>query len=300
MLSTCALMVDSLSPDCLSQVSKPSRIGWFAPCITWTHCSYDSASSASVMQPLSFRSAILLSLVSPSRQDRLAILVFLTLLFVLKQDYRRGEIAPLDACQVTLMGYTCVITCAKARTSASFTKGIEDESISLTFRTATNAPRFHIPAHEPCGLHYPRAPLHLALPRLLGGESPSASHRQRNGRPYRQYPALDRCHRCLLLPASGLPGHVAAGHAARALARHHLGGAVPGWLDTLGRAHGPRRPTCSSTSSATCSAPCSSASCWVGCASSPHGLPGPLPSPVRSPSSSFPCILSSSRTCSNI
>ena len=23
---------------------------------------------------------------------------------VLKQDYRRGEIAPLDACQVTLMG----------------------------------------------------------------------------------------------------------------------------------------------------------------------------------------------------
>src|SRR6266699_758867 len=74
MLSTCALMVDSLSPDCLSQVSKPSRIGWFAPCITWTHCSYDSASSASVMQPLSFRSAILLSLVSPSRQDRLAIL----------------------------------------------------------------------------------------------------------------------------------------------------------------------------------------------------------------------------------
>src|SRR5947209_836488 len=46
---------------------------------------------------------------------------------VLKQDYRRGEIAPLDACQVSLMGYTCVITCAKARESASFTKGIRNE-----------------------------------------------------------------------------------------------------------------------------------------------------------------------------
>src|SRR6266700_4750637 len=76
MLTTCALMVCSLSPDCLSQVSKPSRIGWFACLIACTRCSYVWAWSASVMQPLSFRSAVLLPLVSSFRQDRLAILGF--------------------------------------------------------------------------------------------------------------------------------------------------------------------------------------------------------------------------------
>src|SRR5437763_4827990 len=74
MLSTCSLMVGSLSPDCLSQVSNPSRIGWFASSIAWTRCSYVSAWSASVMEPLPFRSAVLLPSVSPFRQDRLAIL----------------------------------------------------------------------------------------------------------------------------------------------------------------------------------------------------------------------------------
>src|SRR2546421_2279702 len=67
-------MVCSLSPACFSQCSKPSRIGWFASCIAWTRCSYVWASLASVMEPLSLRSAVLLPPVSPSRQDRLAIL----------------------------------------------------------------------------------------------------------------------------------------------------------------------------------------------------------------------------------
>src|SRR5579884_1134348 len=99
------------------------------------------------------------------------------LLFVLKQDYRRGEIAPLDACQVTLMGIYLPYHCTQARTSAFFTKGFEDEILSLTFRTGTNASCSRAPAQKPCGLHSPRAALYLALPRLLGGESPPASHR---------------------------------------------------------------------------------------------------------------------------
>jgi hypothetical protein len=43
-------------------------------CIAWTRCSYVWAGSASVMQPLSSRSAVLLPLVSPSCQDEFAIL----------------------------------------------------------------------------------------------------------------------------------------------------------------------------------------------------------------------------------
>src|SRR6266704_1256273 len=74
MLSTWALIVCSLSPACLSDFSKPSRIGWFASCIAWTRCSYVSAWSASVMQPLSCRSAVFLSQYPPCCQDRLAIL----------------------------------------------------------------------------------------------------------------------------------------------------------------------------------------------------------------------------------
>src|SRR5437667_6829676 len=77
MLSTWALIVGSLSPACLSAFSKPSRIGWFAPCLAWTCCSYVSAGSASVMQPLSCRSAMLLPPVSSGCQDEFAILVFL-------------------------------------------------------------------------------------------------------------------------------------------------------------------------------------------------------------------------------
>src|SRR5260370_2291141 len=74
MLSTWALIVCSLSPACFSQYSKPSRIGWFAPCIAWTRCSYVSAWSASVMQPLSCRSDVLLPPVSSGCQDEFAIL----------------------------------------------------------------------------------------------------------------------------------------------------------------------------------------------------------------------------------
>src|SRR5437667_9121128 len=74
MLSTWALIVGSLSPACLSAFSKPSRIGWFAPCIAWTCCLYVSAGSASVMQPLSCRSAMLLPPVSSGCQDEFAIL----------------------------------------------------------------------------------------------------------------------------------------------------------------------------------------------------------------------------------
>src|SRR6266567_7289720 len=74
MLSTWALIVCSLSPDCLSACSKPSRIGWFASCIVWTRCSYVSASSASLMEPLSFSFPLFLSQVSSRCQDRLAIL----------------------------------------------------------------------------------------------------------------------------------------------------------------------------------------------------------------------------------
>src|SRR5712691_329885 len=76
MLSTWALMVDSLSPDCLSACSKPSRIGWFASCIAWTRCSYVWTSSAPLMEPLSFSFPLFLSQVSSGCQDRLAILVF--------------------------------------------------------------------------------------------------------------------------------------------------------------------------------------------------------------------------------
>src|SRR5260370_16788092 len=74
MLSRWALIVSSLSPACFSQYSKPSRIGWFAPCIAWTRCSYVSAWSASVMQPLSCRSDVLLPPVSSGCQDEFAIL----------------------------------------------------------------------------------------------------------------------------------------------------------------------------------------------------------------------------------
>src|SRR5258706_16466661 len=74
MLSTWALIVCSLSPDCLSACSKPSRSGWFASCMVWTRCSYVSASSASLMEPLSFRSAVLLPTVSSGCQDGFAIL----------------------------------------------------------------------------------------------------------------------------------------------------------------------------------------------------------------------------------
>src|SRR5436309_16057168 len=74
MLSTWALIVCSLSPDCLSACSKPSRIGWFASCLVWTRCSYVSASSASLMEPLSFSFPLFLSQVSSRCQDRLAIL----------------------------------------------------------------------------------------------------------------------------------------------------------------------------------------------------------------------------------
>jgi hypothetical protein len=44
-------------------------------------------------------------------------------LLVLKQDYRREEITPLDACQVTLMGIYLRYHLWKARKSGSFTKG---------------------------------------------------------------------------------------------------------------------------------------------------------------------------------
>src|SRR5437660_11851968 len=74
MLSTWALIVCSLSPDCLSACSKPSRIGWFASCMVWTRCSYVWASSASLMEPLSFSFPLFLSQVSSRCQDRLAIL----------------------------------------------------------------------------------------------------------------------------------------------------------------------------------------------------------------------------------
>src|SRR6266567_5153361 len=43
------------------------------------------------------------SILKTTEQCRFSLFCFLPLLFVLKQDYRRGEIAPLDACQVTLM-----------------------------------------------------------------------------------------------------------------------------------------------------------------------------------------------------
>src|SRR6266567_7934784 len=81
MLSTWALIVCSLSPACFSACSKPSRSGWFAPCIACTRCSSVSAWSASVMQPLSCRSDVLLPPVSSGCQDEFAILVFLTLLY---------------------------------------------------------------------------------------------------------------------------------------------------------------------------------------------------------------------------
>src|SRR5712691_11521578 len=74
MLSTWALIVCSLSTDCLSACSKPSRIGWFASCMVWTRCSYVSASSASLMEPLSFSFPLFLSQVSSRCQDRLAII----------------------------------------------------------------------------------------------------------------------------------------------------------------------------------------------------------------------------------
>src|SRR5438132_10850842 len=74
MLSTWALIVCSLSPACFSACSKPSRSGWFAPCIACTRCSSVSAWSASVMQPLSCRSDVLLPPVSSGCQDEFAIL----------------------------------------------------------------------------------------------------------------------------------------------------------------------------------------------------------------------------------
>src|SRR5437868_12782803 len=96
-------------------------------------------------------------------------------------------------------------TCTKLRTSASFTKGIEDDILSLSFRTGTHTPCSPLPAQKPCSLHSPRAALDHALPRFLGGQSARASHashHQCDGWSDRQHPALHRGHRCLLLPAS--------------------------------------------------------------------------------------------------
>src|SRR2546428_4712051 len=53
MLSTWSLMVCSLHPACFSQLLKPSRIGWLESWIARARCSYVSAGSASVIEPLS-------------------------------------------------------------------------------------------------------------------------------------------------------------------------------------------------------------------------------------------------------
>src|SRR5712692_9015386 len=99
MLSTWALIVCSLSPACFSQCSKPSRIGWFAPCIAWTRCSYVSAWSASVMQPLSCRSDVLLPPVSSGCQDEFAILGFFEAQLI-PQGFGFVALLCLDGCKL--------------------------------------------------------------------------------------------------------------------------------------------------------------------------------------------------------
>src|SRR5215831_12399328 len=102
------------------------------------------------------------------------------------------------------------------------------ETICISERSCGTFHRFHIPTLCFCGLYHPCPFEHLALPRLLGREPTPAPPRQRDGRSHWQHAALHWCHRSFLLPTPGLPGHVVARHAACALARHHLSGALPG------------------------------------------------------------------------
>src|SRR5579862_59137 len=107
--------------------------------------------------------------------------------------------------------------------------------------TTSNARLSHLAAQAPGGLHHPGAVEHHTLSRRMAGKWQTTTRRQCDGWFYRQHLAFHWRRHCLVLPAPGLHGHVAAGHAALARTRYYLSGAFPDWLDTLGRAHGQRR-----------------------------------------------------------